>query len=223
VIRFVTGTDTGVGKTVVAAALCRDLIAAGQRVAYYKPAQTGCGPDDPGDAGFVSAAAGVETHEGLRLAEPLAPAVAAARAGVTVDVAALAGKARRLAATVDTLVVEGAGGLLVPLSESVTMADFAGELGADLVVVARPGLGTLNHTILTMEAVRTRGLTVTALVLSGWPDPPGVVEETNLAVLARTGPPIWVVPEIRRLDTEQTSFDGARLRLIPVAEGRAPA
>ncbi|MGH8972726.1 MAG: dethiobiotin synthase, partial [Acidimicrobiia bacterium] len=151
-IRFVTGTDTGVGKTVVAAALARAEAGAGRRVAYCKPVQTGLRPGEPGDADFVAAAAGVPVTEGLRLEEPLAPAVAAERAGTTIDVDALVSWCRHQAESVDVLLVEGAGGLLVPLSGAVTMADLAALLHAEIVIATRPGLGTLNHTALTLEA-----------------------------------------------------------------------
>ena len=214
-IRFVTGTDTGVGKTVVAAALCRDLMAAGQRVAYYKPVQTGCGEGDEGDAGFVAAAApGTTIREGLRLAEPLAPAVAAERAGVTIDVDGLLREAAGLAAEADAVVVEGAGGLLVPLWEELTMADLAAGLGASLVVVARPGLGTLNHTALTLEAARARRLGIAGVVVSGWPEHPEPVEETNLERLAAMAPLLGVVRRVDGLDTGRVS-PAFRLRIEP--------
>ena len=199
-IRFVTGTDTGVGKTVAAAALGRAEQAAGRTVAYFKPVQTGLGDGEPGDADFVSAS-GVTAHEGVRLSEPLAPAVASERAGTPIDVAGLVARAMDLAAGVDVLLVEGAGGLLVPLAGDVTMADLAVRLGGDVVVVVRPGLGTLNHTALTLEAARSRGLTVAGLVICGWPSDPSVTERTNRARLSRMAPVLGVVPVVDGLDT----------------------
>jgi dethiobiotin synthase len=200
VIRFVTGTDTGVGKTVAAAALARAEQHAGRRVAYLKAAQTGVGPDDAGDAGWVAEAAGVRAVEWVRLPEPLAPAVAAERAGVTLDVDALVAMARDEHARVDVLLVEGAGGLLVPLAGEVTMADLAARLDAEVIVVTRPGLGTLNHTALTLEAARARGLAVAGLVVSQWPAEPGVTERTNLERLGRMAPVLGLVPEVPGLD-----------------------
>jgi dethiobiotin synthetase len=199
-IRFVTGTDTGVGKTVVAAALARAEREAGGRVAYCKPVQTGLRPGEPGDADYV-AAAGVPVSEGMRLEEPLAPAVAAERAGIKIDVDALASWCRHQSEAVDVLLVEGAGGLLVPLSGELTMADLAARLGAELVVATRPGLGTLNHTALTLEAARTRDLPVAGLVVCGWPQQPGVTETTNLERLAAMAPVLGVVPHVAGLDT----------------------
>ncbi len=214
-IRFVTGTDTGVGKTVVAAALARAEREAGRAVAYCKPVQTGLRPGEPGDADFVGGAAGVPVAEGLRLEEALAPAVAAERAGVKVDVDALVSWCRHQASAVDVLLVEGAGGLLVPLSGDVTMADLAGRLGAEVVIATRPGLGTLNHTALTVEAARARGLPVAGLVVCAWPAEPGVTEATNLERLAAMAPVLGVVPFVAGLDTAAPAATGALPDLVP--------
>jgi len=193
-ILFVTGTDTGVGKTVVSAHLGAEAAREGQRVAYLKPVQTGIEPhDERCDAGFVSAAAGIRARELERFRAPLAPAVAAALEGKKIDLEDLATRTRAEANDVDLLLVEGAGGLLVPLTETHTMADFAAELGADLVVVTRPGLGTLNHTALTLEAAARRGLHVTRLLVSGWPRTPGPTETTNLERLQAHGVPIGLI------------------------------
>jgi dethiobiotin synthase len=200
VIRFVTGTDTGVGKTVVCAAMALAEQASGRKVAYFKPVQTGVGPGEPGDAAFV-AAAGIPAAEGLRLDEALAPAVAAERAGCVIDVDGLVARVRAEAARVDVLVVEGAGGLLVPLAGELTMADLVARLPSDLVIVTRPGLGTLNHTALTLEAARARRLSVAGLVVCGWPAAPGVTERTNLERLAAMAPVLGLVPYVPGLDT----------------------
>ena len=199
-IRFVTGTDTGVGKTVAGAAMARAEQAAGRRVAYFKPVQTGVGPGEPGDAAFV-AGLGIPATDGVRLDEPLAPAVAAERAGIVIDVDALVVRAVAEAAGVDVLVVEGAGGLLAPLAGELTMADLAARLPADVVIVTRPGLGTLNHTALTLEAARHRRLPVAGLVVCGWPAEPGVTERTNLERLAAMAPILGLVPFVAGLDT----------------------
>jgi len=132
VIRFVTGTDTGVGKTVAAAALCRAERQAGKTVLYAKPVQTGLDPGEPGDAAFVAAAALVPVVECLRFPDPLAPAVAAERVGAVIDVDALLADLAKAGDGFDRIVVEGAGGLLVPLWGDVTMADLADRLGAGL-------------------------------------------------------------------------------------------
>jgi dethiobiotin synthase len=214
VIRFVTGTDTGVGKTVAAAALCRAEREVGRTVLYVKPVQTGLERAEAGDAAFVAAAAGVPVVEGLRFPDPLAPAVAAERVGDVIDVDGLLADIAKAGDGYDRLIVEGAGGLLVPLWDDVTMADLADRLGAGLVVVTRPSLGTLNHTALTLEAARSRGLPVDGLVIAGWPAHPGVTEQTNLERLSAMAPVLGLLPEYPGLDTADptTAPDGVALK-----------
>jgi len=200
-IRFVTGTDTGVGKTLAAATLCRADRKAGRTVLYAKPVQTGLERAQAGDAAFVAAAAKVPVIECLRFREPLAPAVAAERAGAVIDVDALLTDLAKAGDGFDRVMVEGAGGLLVPLWGDVTMADLADRLGAGLIVVTRPTLGTLNHTALTLEAADARGLPVDGLVISGWPADPGVTEQTNLERLSAMVPVLGLLPIFPGLDT----------------------
>ena len=183
---LVTGTDTGVGKTFVSALLCRAHTAA----TYVKPVQTGLAEDEP-DAQVVARLAGVDVRQGLGLDEPLAPAVAAERAGQTITRATLLAPFSGL----DDVIGEGAGGLLVELgTDGTTLADLATDLDLPLVVVARPGLGTLNHTRLTCEAAWARGLRVLGIVVNGFPSDPGVAETTNLDGLAAIAPVVGVVP-----------------------------
>lgn len=191
-----TGTGTGVGKTVVTAAVA--ALAPG-RVAVLKPAQTGARPGEPGDVDEVARLVpGVTTRELARYPDPLAPATAAARAGCPpVTAAAAATVARTLAADHDLVLVEGAGGLLVRLAGTDTLADVAAALAAPVLVVAAAGLGTLNHTALTVEALRARGLTCAGVVIGAWPAVPGLAECCNLEDLpAVTGVPLLgAVPE----------------------------
>ncbi len=167
---FVTGTDTGVGKTVVACALVRALRARGLDVGAMKPVETGVGDAGPLDALALRAAAGdVDPLEDVcpqRFALPAAPTVAAAAEARAVDLAAIEAAHARLATRHAWLVVEGAGGLLVPAARGASMADLAARLAHPLVVVARARLGTLNHTALTLEAARRRGLRVAGLAIS---------------------------------------------------------
>ena len=213
-IRFVTGTDTGVGKTLAAAALCRAEVEAGRSVLYVKPVQTGLEPGEPGDAAFVAAAADVPVVECLRFPEPLAPAVAAARAGATIDPDALLNDLTKAGDGFDRVIVEGAGGLLVPVWAGTTMADLADRLGAGLVIVTRATLGTLNHTALTVEAAAVRGLPVDGLVISGWPDEPGVTERTNLERLSALAPVLGLLPVYPGLDTADPTTAPAELALL---------
>ncbi len=187
---FVMGTDTGVGKTVVAASIGLAARAQGRTSVPLKPAQTGAPP--VGDAEFAAALLGVdEPLEAIRpydLAPPLAPMVAAEMEGVRLDPRVVRDAFAALSARYDLVVVEAAGGALVPFSDGVDMAALAALLGIPVVVAARPGLGTLNHTLLTLEALHRRGLTVLGVVISGYPDAPGLDALTNPSVLARLTP-----------------------------------
>jgi dethiobiotin synthetase len=205
-IRFITGTDTGVGKTVAAAVLAHRAKQDGKLVRYVKPAQTGVARGGKGDADFVRAVADVEAAEILRFDEPLAPAVAAERSGVTIDFDGLTADVLSHETNCDLLLVEGAGGLLAPLAGNRPMADLARALRAELVVVTRPGLGTLNHTALTLEAAERRGLPVAGLVVSGWPSRPRVAERTNLERLAAMGTLLAVIPRLRGLSVDDGKF-----------------
>ena len=193
-ILIVAGTDTGVGKTVVTAALAALALDRGERVAVLKPAQTGVAPGEPGDLDEVRRLAGAgDLHELARYPEPLAPATAARRAGRPVLAPeTVAAAAAELARDRDLVLVEGAGGLLVRFDEDGgTLADAAAVLGAPVLVVARAGLGTLNAVALTCEALRARDLVCAGVVVGAWPAEPGLAEEQNLLDLPRvTGVPL---------------------------------
>lgn len=183
---LVTGTDTGVGKTLVSALICR----ARPGATYVKPTQTGLAQDSA-DAEIVAKLSGAATRQGPGLPEPLAPAVAAEREGRAITRAELLAPFSGL----DDVVGEGAGGLLVELgTDGTTLADLALDLDLPLVVVARPSLGTLNHTRLTCEAAWARGIRLAGIVVSGYPQDAGVAEETNLVQLGRIAPVLDVVP-----------------------------
>lgn len=175
-ILFVSGTGTEIGKTVVTSAVAAAAVATGRSVAVLKPAQTGVGPDEPGDAAEVVRLAGpsVTARELARYPEPLAPDTAARRAGLpTLSPAVVAEAAKELAASHDLVLVEGAGGLLVRFDEEGhTLADAARLLGAPVLVVAPAALGTLNSVTLTAEALRARGLTSPGVVIGSWPASP---------------------------------------------------
>ena len=188
-----TGTDTGVGKTVVTAALAAIARAEGARVAVLKPAQTGVDADGAGDLDEVRRLSGVEdVHELARYPEPLAPATAARRAGVAGVAADQVASAARTLADRDLVLIEGAGGLLVHLDQSgSTLADVAALLGAAVLVVSRAGLGALNHAALTCAALDRRGLRCPGLVIGAWPADPGLAERCNVEDLpAYSGRPV---------------------------------
>ena len=204
-VLVVTGTDTGVGKTVATAAL---VVAARKRgsVVVVKPVQTGIAPgdDEPSDLDEVCRLAGdVDVVETVRLTDPLAPDSAARLRGTPIPhLSEHAARIRELALRFDTVVVEGAGGLLVRLDTAGgTLLDLAADLATNLpvrvLVVARAGLGTLNHTELTVAALRGRGIEPSGLVIGSWPEDPGLAERCNHSDLPQvTGVPlVGVLPE----------------------------
>ncbi|MFI1716718.1 dethiobiotin synthase [Streptomyces sp. NPDC053513] len=199
-IIIVTGTGTEIGKTIVTAAVAAVAMAAGRSVAVLKPAQTGVGPDEQGDADEVVRLSGATTSAELaRFPEPLAPGTAARRAGLTpVGPREVAEAARKLAADHDLVLVEGAGGLLVRFDEEgSTLADAAALLGAPVLVVVPAGLGTLNPTALTAEALRARGIEQLGVVVGSWPEAPDLAARCNLADLPgeADAPLLGAVPE----------------------------
>ncbi|MER7545401.1 dethiobiotin synthase [Actinomadura sp.] len=182
-VLVVTGTCTGVGKTVVTAALAAVAAARGASVAVVKPGQTGAGDGEPGDLDEVRRLAGVaDVHEFARFPDPLSPAAAARRAGLPpLRLADAAERVRDLAGSRRLVLVEGAGGLLVRYDEDgATIADLARRLGAPAVVVTRPGLGALNHTALTLEAMAHRGVQLAGVVIGAWPDDPDLAMRSNI-------------------------------------------
>lgn len=208
----VVGTGTGVGKTVVTAGLTGWLRAVGTRAVAVKPAQTGHPPDD--DAAFVADACGdVEAAVCLhRLGPALAPRVAAEETGEELSYGTLLDGCRSAIADAETAVVEGIGGLRVPLAGEREVADLFADLGLPAVVVARAGLGTLNHTALTVECLQRRGLTVHAIVLNEY-EGATLAERTNPDELARmTGLAVHTLPTLE-LDEPPDAVGGVREHL----------
>jgi dethiobiotin synthetase len=192
---FVTGTGTEVGKTVVAAVIARTLAAEGRKVAVFKLAVTGLDelPADgpPPDHELLRIAAGSEQSDEeiapYRYGPPASPHLAAAMAGEEIEPARLLEAARSAAVGADALVCEGVGGLLVPLAPPYLVRDLALDLGYPLIVAAPPGLGTINHTLLTLESARAAGLEVAAVVLTPWPRDPTAIERSNRETIAALG------------------------------------
>lgn len=186
-ITVVTGTGTEVGKTIVTAALAALAAELGQRVAVVKPAQTGIATGEATDVDTVRRLSGVtDVHELARFPDPLSPEAAARTAGLPpLDMKTAAGYIEKLAAEREQVIVEGAGGLLVRYDPGgTTIADLAAMLGAPVLVVTTAGLGTLNHTALTLEALTARGLATAGVVIGSWPASPGLAERSNLTDLA---------------------------------------
>jgi dethiobiotin synthetase len=210
---FVTGTGTEVGKTVVAAVLAHDLRREGASVAVFKPAVTGL--DEPGepDHALLRRAAGSEQSDDeiapYRYGPPASPHLGAAQAGEEIDPERLRGGAREAAVSAERLVCEGVGGLLVPLAWRVCsgkrnklasaylVRDLAVELGLPLVIAAAPGLGTINHTLLTIEAARSVALTVAAVVLTPWAEQSSAIESSNRETIESLGEvTVEVLPQL---------------------------
>lgn len=223
-VLVVTGTGTGVGKTVVTSAIAALAAAAGCRVAVVKAAQTGVNAGQPGDVEDVRRLVGpsVTCRELARYPEALAPATAARRAGLPPVTPAMATAAvRELAAAHDLVLIEGAGGLLVPLDDrGGTLADVAAAVTAPVLVVAAAGLGTLNHTALTVDVLRTRGLVCVGVVIGAWPAEPDLAARCNLADLpVVTGLPLLgALPEGAGRLTPVEFLAVARRGLQPVSQ-----
>lgn len=215
---FFTGTDTGCGKTFVTSAVVRELRRTGRAVSVCKPVATGAA-FDAGTGGWVAddtrtlaEAAGVAPNwhavTGWTFEEPLAPPVAARRAGVRLTLAGIETAVRDRYQAGTTAVVEGIGGLLCPLTDDATVADLIARLGLPVVIVTRRALGTLNHTLLTLEVARGRGLAVAGVVVTETHPPAGPAEETNVDELRRLGAPVLAV----------VPFTDAAGRFVPADE-----
>lgn len=191
-VLVVTGTSTGVGKTIATAALAVTAMNLGASVSVVKPAQTGVEPDEPGDLAEVRRLSGVErTVESARYRDPLAPDVAARLASAPLlELESVLTDIRSL--DTDVVLVEGAGGLLVRLgADGFTLLDVAAELGAPVVVVCSAELGTLNHTALTVGALSNAGVFCAGLIVGAWPAEPDLAARTNLVELpVVTGRPV---------------------------------
>jgi len=221
---LITGTDTGIGKTTVASGIAAALRRRGHDVGVIKPVETGC---EPGPDGALVAADAVQLRWAAgrddpldricpyRLRDPLAPSVAARREGIRLELAAVADCIRRTIAGCELALVEGAGGLLVPLSESATFADLARACGLRLVVVIGNRLGAINHARLTLDWARAGDLDVAGYIINTLQHEPDLAARTNVEVLGEIlGPPLGVFPFVGPV----TRSDAGRARLADAAE-----
>ena len=199
---FITGTGTDVGKTVVAAAIARTARKAGARVAVFKPAVSGldkyplrpetweCAPELPDHVLLRLAAGSSQADDEIapyRYGPPVSPHLGAELASEPIDSDRLRGAALEATEGADLLICEGVGGFLVPLTTDYLVRDLARDLGMPVTIVASPGLGTINHTLLTIEAVRDAGLQVGRVVLNPWPEAPSLLEISNRETIAELG------------------------------------
>ncbi|MBA3780339.1 MAG: ATP-dependent dethiobiotin synthetase BioD [Nocardioides sp.] len=218
----VTGTGTGVGKTIATAALAVRELGNGS-VVVVKPVQTGMGPGwgETADVSVIHTLTGCDVLELTTLDDPLAPDTAARLRGVSIPpIAEYADRIRALAEGHDCVLVEGAGGLLVRLdTDGGTLLDLAADLAADVVVVVSAGLGTLNHTELTVQALRGRGVEPAGLVVGSWPVEPGLAETCNLEDL----PVVAGLPVIAVVPADAGALDPATFRDRALSWFSAPA
>ncbi len=188
---FVTGTGTEVGKTVVASVIARTAAAGGARVAVFKPAVSGLEEGGEADHELLRRGAGSQQTDDeiapYRYDPPVSPHLGAELAGERISPERLREAAARAGQDADLLVAEGVGGFLVPLTLGYLVRDFARDLGLPVVIAASPGLGTINHTLLTVEAVRSVGLEVACVVFTPWAEAPSEVERSNVEAVARLG------------------------------------
>jgi dethiobiotin synthetase len=188
---FVTGTGTEVGKSVTAAVIAATARREGGGVAVFKPAVSGLDEAGEPDHELLARASGTtQTADQIspyRFAPAVSPHLAAELEGRPIDPGVLRAAAAAATGAGEALVCEGVGGLLVPLTPDYLVRDLARELGYPLVIAAGPGLGTINHTLLTVEAARAVGLEVRAVVLTPWPANPGELELSNRATIAELG------------------------------------
>lgn len=199
---FITGTGTEVGKTVVAAAIARTARSAGERVAVFKPAESGLDQytprpeiwgraDELPDHALLRLAAGSAQADGeiapYRYGPSVSPHLGAELEGEPIDPERLRGAMLRAADGADVLICEGVGGFLVPLTTDYLIRDLARDLGLPVTIVASAGLGTINHTLLTIQAVRGAGLSVGRVVLNLWPEAPSLLEVSNRDTIAELG------------------------------------
>jgi dethiobiotin synthetase len=208
---FVTATDTGVGKTILSAALVAALRAKGLPVHARKPVMTGLEDGPPLDHELLASASGepATAVSPWRYGPAVSPHLAAELAGEQLDVDALIADVR---AAGEPVIVEGIGGLLVPLAQDWDVRRLARELGLGVVIAARPGLGTINHTLLTLEAARMAALDVRAVVLTPWPADPGPIERSNAATIERLGGvAVATLPALAEISAATLAAAGAAL------------
>jgi dethiobiotin synthetase len=215
---FITGTDTSVGKTILGAALLAAMCAAGERVLAHKPVLTGadtppCEPW-PADDKLLALACGMHAEDvtPVRYGPAVSPHLGAVLAGKKLDRLSIVDNARVAEGKCRTLLLEGVGGLLVPLLDDFTVCDLAVELKYPVLIAARPGLGTINHTLLTLQAAREAQLDVRAVVLTPWPDRPSSLERSNLHTIGRLGAvEVAKLPFIQGPDQAALAHAGATL------------
>ncbi len=209
---FITGTDTGVGKTIVTAVLARRMRSSGLNVGVMKPVTSGCAIADgmlvSEDAELLKWAAGTTAAYAdiapYLLREPLAPSVSASIDGTCIRLDTISSAYRRLTATHDFVLVEGAGGLMVPLTDSHLVSDLIRHLDLPAIIVARPNLGTVNHTLMTCFCAKQLGIEVKGIIINNYPGNPGPAEEYAAEMMEKSSgvPVIGIFPHTNAEDSK---------------------
>lgn len=213
---FVTGTDTGAGKSVLSAALLAAMVTAGERVIAHKPVLTGTDEPPgtwPADDELLANVTDMDREQvaPLRYGPAVSPHLAARLAGQSIDPAQLFDRAQQ-ALLAGTAVIEGVGGIMVPFTEDYTVADLAGQLGLPVLIASRPDLGTINHTLLTLAAARASGLSVAAVVLTPWPTQPSTLQHSNRETIASMGMvDVEVLPMVKTPERSELARAGEML------------
>ncbi len=213
---FITGTDTGVGKTFVAAGLIRAMKDHGLNVCPMKPAETGCsvskGQLVPEDTVTLMKASGVDEPMDVinpyRFRKPLAPSIAAELEHVFIEKRVICNAYKKLAGKYDVIIMEGAGGIMVPLHKQYLYLDLLRDLGLPVLIIARPDLGTINHSLLTIEAARNKGIEVLGLVFNHTEKTKNdISQKTNPEIIARIGKVsvLGTVPHLARSDMNKSN------------------
>lgn len=234
---FITGTDTGVGKTLIAGGLAACCRRGGARVGVMKPVESGCRRTEqglqPDDALFLKKmAASADALDDIvpyRLEQPLTPSVAAALSGIAIDLQVISSAYRRLAGHSDLVLVEGAGGLLAPITGHATGMDLIRLLQIPIIVVARNALGTINHTLLTVEHARRSGLIVLGVILNQCAPAPDLSAETNPGIITElSGLPLlgvmpYLPPPVREDPSQLAEVIGREVRMELLGLGQTGA
>ena len=213
---FITGTDTGVGKTVICGAIARALVLSGKRIGVMKPFETGCitrnGGLVPEDALFLKEMAqcpeDISTICPCRFTYPLAPLVAASLENVSIDIESVKNSFREMEKKYETILVEGAGGIMVPIDNDYVTLDLIRDLGLPLIIVSRLSLGTINHTLLTVKQARQYGIKIAGIIFNQLTQETGKAEETNPSVIQEFShlPILGQVPFISRKKRRDAAF-----------------
>ncbi len=224
---FVTGTDTGIGKTVLSALLLAELRRRSINAAPFKPVQTGCAGDVP-DLDYALTMAGMQvSDEDFSSMAPYtyepacSPHLAAEMAGAEIDIAEMVIAARTLASDYDCIIAEGAGGIMVPLNRRETTLDLMQALRFPVLIAARPGLGTINHTLLSIRALRSDDLDIAGIVfVAGDDSKPGFIEEDNAVTIEQFGkvPILGSIPHCHQLDASAPCYSDLPIPVVTEVE-----